>query len=144
MCAEISRVLCQSEATVGLNLAFPGRRKNTFIFQEFQGALKLLVLALLLPPENVRRPSFSTQSLLLPLPRSDWDISTGIRNDACLTESAATRGIWDVSYRSAGSADESSEVRSQKTCSLFLAPLITSCVNLTQPLTSWSFRFIYL
>lgn len=43
MCPEISSILCQSEATVGLSLQFPGERKNAFTLQEFQGALKLLV-----------------------------------------------------------------------------------------------------
>ena len=73
MCPEISSVLCQSEATVGLSLQFPGERKNAFILQEFQGVLKLLVLALLLPPENLQRPTISPRNrrfLLLLLPYS--------------------------------------------------------------------------
>lgn len=73
MCPEISSVLCQSEATVGLSLQFPGERKNAFTLQEFQGALKLLVLALLLPPENLQRSTISPRNrrfLLLLLPYS--------------------------------------------------------------------------
>lgn len=73
MCPEISSILCQSEATVGLSLQFPGERKNAFTLQEFQGPLKLLVLALLLPPENLQRSTISPRNrrfLLLLLPYS--------------------------------------------------------------------------
>lgn len=73
---------------------------------------------------HLRRCRGPPSALLLPLPPSDWDISTGIHNDACLTESPAIWGIRDVSDRSAGRSDERSEVGSQKTYSLFLAPLI--------------------